>query len=485
MIRNTYSQGFSLFVICIGSIFLSGCKKLIDVEPPVNNISSANVYDDDLTAASVLTGLYSKMSRENNEYNGSGYIGNVFNVPSLSADELSLFDPEFPNSDYNLYAKNELTTEKAPTFWANIYPDLFIANSAIDGISKSSRLSTGVKDQLLGEARFLRAFYLFYLVNFYGDVPLAVTTDYTINQRLPRASKSSIYEQIITDLKDAQLLLADDYKGGDAGSTTSERVRPNRATATALVARVYLYKASEGSNTWAQAEEEASKVISNSLYDTTALSEVFLNTSREAIWQLQPVGAGMSGNSGEGKLFVLPELQDLSNPVYLSSAIVSSFESDDKRKTEWVGTVMYDGTTYSFPNKYKIGQGVDAPSTEYSTVFRLAEQFLIRAEARTRLGDFLGAQKDLNIIRHRAGLPNTSASDEASLLAAIEQERKVELFTENGHRWFDLKRTGKADAVLSVIKGATWQSTDQLYPIPGREIAKSPSLQGHQNPGYQ
>jgi hypothetical protein len=200
---------------------------------------------------------------------------------------------------------------------------------------------------------------------------------------------------------------------------------------------------------------------------------------------LQPVGAGINGNSGEGKLFVLPELQDLSYPVYLSSAIVNSFESQDKRKTEWVGTVTYDGTTYCFPNKYKIAQGVDAPSTEYSTIFRLAEQYLIRAEARTHLGDFAGAQEDLNMIRHRAGLPNTSASDEASLLAAIEQERKVELFTEYGHRWFDLKRTNKADTVLSAIKGATWQSTDQLYPIPAREMAKSPSLQGHQNPGYQ
>jgi starch-binding outer membrane protein, SusD/RagB family len=476
---------YSLLLVSLAATSLFGCKKLIEVAPPVNNITSANLYSSDATAASVLSGLYLKMSFENADFQVEGYISTSFNATGLSSDELNLFDPEYSNNNYHLYAKNELTTEQAASFWRFIYSDLFVANSAIEGISKSSSLSPAVKQQLLGEAKFMRAFYYFYLVNFYGDVPLAITTNVAINRQLPRAPKSNVYEQMITDLKEAQSLLHEEYKGGDAVSSVPERVRPNKATATALLARVYLYQASEGNNTWAQAEEEAGKVISTTLYDTVALSEVFLNISKEAIWQLQPVGEGLNGNSGEGKLFVLLDVQDFSYPVYLSSAIVNSFESDDKRKKEWVGAVTYDGTTYCFPNKYKVAQGVDAPSTEYSTIFRLAEQYLIRAEARAHLGDIAGAEADLNIIRARAGLPNTLASDEASLLAAIAQERKVELFTEGGHRWFDLKRTNKADAVLSAIKGATWQSTDQLYPIPAREMAKSPSLQGLQNPGYQ
>jgi starch-binding outer membrane protein, SusD/RagB family len=476
---------YSLLVIGLASIGISGCKKLIEVDPPVNNISSGNLYTSDATAADLLTGLYIKMSRENAEFNVEGYVATAFNVAGLSSDELSLFDAEFSGGYYNLYAKNELTTVQAPGFWKNIYLDLFIVNSAIEGISKSSSLTLAVKEQLLGEAKFMRAFYLFYLVNFYGEIPLVITTDYTLNRQLPRAAKSEIYQQMTADLKEAQLLLRDEYKAGDAISIVADRVRPNKATASALLARVYLYQASEGNNSWSEAEEEASKVIVNSAYDTVPLSAVFLNSSKEAIWQLQPVGAGVNGNTGQGKFFVLPETQNLSYPVYLSNTIVNSFESGDKRKTEWVGTVTYDGTSYSFPNKYKIGQDMDLPSTEYSTVFRLAEQYLIRAEARAHLGDVAGAQSDLNVIRTRAGLPNTAADDESSLLAAIEQERKVELFTECGHRWFDLKRTNKAHEVLSVIKGTTWQTTDQLYPIPAREIAKTPALQGHQNPGYQ
>jgi starch-binding outer membrane protein, SusD/RagB family len=484
--RHLYDLSVFLFVFGLAIIFFQSCKGLIEVDPPINNITSANVYSSDLTAADVLTGLYLKMSRENATFNIEGYLSTVFNVTGLSSDELSLFDPEYSSYNYNLYAKNELTAEQAPNFWTNIYTDLFVANSAIEGISESSGLTATVKDQLLGEAKFMRAFYYFYLVNLYGDVPLASTTDYKINQQLGRTPKSAVYEQMIADLKEAQSLLYEEYKGSDAISGVSERVRPNKATAAALLARVYLYQASEENNTWAQAEAEASKVISNGLYDTVPLENVFLHTSKEAIWQLQPVSAGINGNSGEGKLFVLPQLQDMySNPVYLGKSIVNSFESDDKRKTAWVGTVVYNGTSYSFPNKYKVAQGVDAPSTEYSTIFRLAEQYLIRAEARAHLGNFSGAQEDLNVIRKRAGLPNTTASDQTTLLAAIAQERKVELFTEGGHRWFDLKRTNTADAVLGPIKGATWQSTDQLYPIPSREIAKSPRLQGHQNPGYQ
>jgi starch-binding outer membrane protein, SusD/RagB family len=477
------NQQFLLVVVA--ALCLCSCKKLIEIDPPINNITAANVYTTDLTAANVLTGLYIKMSRENAEFRKEGFIATLFQAGGLSADELTLFNSEYSESNFNLFFKNELTALQSPSYWGNIYADLFVANSAIEGISKSTTRSSAIKEQLLGEAKFMRAFYLFYLVNLYGDVPLVTTTDYKINSQLPRASKAAVYQQIISDLQDSQSLLTEEYKGGDALSIATERVRPNKFAATALLARAFLYQASETNDTWAQAEEEASKVIASSQYDTIALSEVFLNTSKEVIWQLQPVRGGVDGNSGEGKFFVLPAEEDFSYPAFLNNALVSSFEMNDRRKSEWVGIVNYNGTVYAYPNKYKIAQGVDEPSIEYSTIFRLAEQYLIRAEARTYLGDVAGAQADINVIRKRAGLPNTSAFDEASLLAAIAQERKVELFTEGGHRWFDLKRTGQADAVLGPIKGSTWQTTDQLYPIPSREIAKSPSLQGQQNPGYQ
>jgi len=118
-------------------------------------------------------------------------------------------------------------------------------------------------------------------------------------------------------------------------------------------------------------------------------------------------------------------------------------------------------------------------------VLRLAEQYLIRAEARAQQNNVGGAQSDLNTIRTRAGLPNTTANDKTSLLAAIIHERQVELFSEWGHRWLDLKRSGNLDAMMAVVapaKGATWSSNWQWYPIPSYEIVQDPNLV--QNPGY-
>ena len=107
---------------------------------------------------------------------------------------------------------------------------------------------------------------------------------------------------------------------------------------------------------------------------------------------------------------------------------------------------------------------------------------MIRAEARVQQGNISGAQEDLNAVRSRAGLAETTASDQASLLLAIEQERKVELFAELGHRWFDLRRTNRASVILSPLK-AEWQDTDMLYPIPVAEFLNNPNL-GNQNLGY-
>jgi hypothetical protein len=93
----------------------------------------------------------------------------------------------------------------------------------------------------------------------------------------------------------------------------------------------------------------------------------------------------------------------------------------------------------------------------------------------------IGAAADLNKIRHTAGLPDTDATTQTTLLEAILQERKVELFSEYGHRFFDLKRFGKLDAVLGTKPG--WNATDQLWPLPQSELLVNPFLKP-QNPGY-
>ena len=125
-------------------------------------------------------------------------------------------------------------------------------------------------------------------------------------------------------------------------------------------------------------------------------------------------------------------------------------------------------------------------------MMRYAEQFLIRAEAEAHTsGDVTFAINDLNAIRNRAGLSNyTGATDSTDVLAAIMRERRVELFTENGHRWFDLKRTATIESVMGApgnqcaLKGGIWNPDDHqsLFPIANTELQLDHNIV--QNPGY-
>jgi len=142
------------------------------------------------------------------------------------------------------------------------------------------------------------------------------------------------------------------------------------------------------------------------------------------------------------------------------------------------------GVAYNFPTKYRVID-YNAPVTEYSVVLRLAEQYLIRAEARVQQGRLAEGRDDINAIRKRAGLGVTPESTKDGLLSAILQERRVELFTEFGHRWIDLKRTGQINQQMQIaapFKGITWNSNDQLYPVPQFDITRNPNLS--QNTGY-
>lgn len=470
-----------MLVAIILAIMTASCRKFIEVDPPFTGLNGDNVYTSDETAAAVLTDIYSLMSAENTTLTGPN-ITSLSLFLSLAADELILDDLNVPNLPE--YYRNDLKKSTIPNYWESIYPKIFAVNNALEGLTKSTSLSVNVKQQLLGEAKFIRAFCYFYLVNMYGDVPLVLNLDYKANALLPKAPVTTVYKQIINDLKEAQMLLSATYLKGDAQTTypsdQEERVRPCSWAATAMLARAYLY-----TGDYVNAEAAATAVINHTLYGLTELNEVFLKNSKETIWQLQPVGTDEQANTGEGRLFVLPlEGPGVNNPVYLNSMLLKSFEEGDARKRSWIESVKPGGIVYYYPFKYKIGN-IAAPSQEYPTILRLAEQYLIRAEARAEKNDVSGAQTDLNVIRRRAGLINTNAADKTSLLNAILVERQRELFTEWGHRWFDLKRSGRLDAVMSIItptKGGIWRPHQALFPIPQADIDTDPNL--IQNPGY-
>jgi hypothetical protein len=433
-----------------------GCKKLVHVDEPDDLLTTSAVFSNDSLAQAAVSGLYLQIMNSPRFFLNGGM--SLF--PSLSADELVRTTPSNVEDQFainSILSNNQLVNVN---LWKAMYTYVFQCNICIEGLSKSTAVSEAIKKQLLGEVHFVRALCYHYLVNLYGDVPLVLGTNADVNTLLPRTPVNKVYDQVVADLIAASEMLTADKRN----------TKPTKFAAQALLARVYLYVGN-----WSKAAEMASAVINSHEFTLVGdLNKVFTCTSNEIIFQLVPVQDKM--NSAEGFMFV-PVSQGVRPNYMLTKELLSAFEVGDLRRINWVNST----TIYNYPYKYKLFAS-PAPPQEYNVVLRLAEQFLIRAEAFERLDRIGEAVIDLNNIRIRAGLPvlsTTISADEC--LQRIEQERRIEFFAEWGHRWFDLKRTNRADTVLSAK--SNWQAEDKLYPIPLSELEFAPNLK--QNPGYE
>lgn len=470
----------SLIVFPMSIVLLISCNKLVQVSAPKNSITTEEVFSDSADAAAAISGIYSNLI-----YGGTGGVsfgsGSFSIFCGLSADELLPFFSG--GGSYFQFSSNKLLYNNGNiySFWSQGYTYLYQANAAIEGLQASKTIDQSTKDRLIGEAKWIRAFINFYLVNVFGDIPLVTSTSYLTNQVKSRTSTAQVYQSIVDDLKAAQSSLPVDYS-----SSGGEKIRANKWAATALLARVYLYLGDFGN-----AEAQASTIINSGVFSLDKdLNNVFLANSTEAILQF---GIVTNLNVSTGNLlpegYVLIPYPAQPAPYYVTPELLSAFENGDLRYSAWLDSTSYNGTTYYYPYKYKNGilqYDPTAQATEYYMVMRLAEQYLIRAEAEANgaTGGDAAAVADLNIIRGRAQLtPLSTALNHDSVVVAVAHERQIELFSEWGHRWFDLKRTNQANSVLgSISYKQPWKPNQLLYPIPYSELQGDPNL--IQNPGY-
>jgi len=441
---------------------LGSCKKFVDIGAPATQIGVQQAFQSETSATSAIIGLYSTGFAANLTINYTGLCGS-------SADDIryAVNDP-----NYGQFASNALLSSNTlvPGLWSDSYSEILQANLAIGNLNAATAISPAVKNQLLGEARTWRAFMYFYLVNLYGDVPLELTTDVATNGMMARTAAASVWSQVIADLQGAVGLLS-------TADATGKRARINQYAAMALLAKANLY-----TQDWKDAEQMAGGVIGSGVFSLGSdLNSVFVNTSNEVIWQI----ATTTGVSSFGGNFLAPKGV---LPTYvLYDTLYRSFEPGDLRKKYWTTSDTLGGTPYYYDYKDKVRSGT---GNEYNVVLRLAEQYLIRAEARAQQGNLSGAVGDVNVIRTRAGLSSLSTGlSKADVLAAVEQERKMELFGEWGNRWLDLKRTPgvlggatRADEVLGGGLKPAWKHDAVLYPIPAAQIVANPALR--QNSGY-
>lgn len=445
------------------SIIFCSCKKLIEIDPPKNQLVTAVVFADSADATSAVLGIYSNIMRGLTSLNfGNGAI--TVNT-GFSSDEI--YPVNGSPSESELYTNSISSTSNQLIDWSFAYKIIYQTNACIEGLSNSNSISARLKNQLIGEAKFMRVFFYFNLLNIYGDVPYITSTDYRINALMGRTPIDTIYNHLIVDLKEAETTLPVEY-------TSPGRVRPNKFAASALLARIFLYK-----KEWNSAELKATEVINSPNYTLESnLNDVFLPSSQEGIFQLIPLQPGFE--TAEGYKFI-PSSTSVFPKCVITNFLLASFEANDLRRYAWLRSNMVNGQDYYYPNKYKLGRDGNTTPFEYYTLLRLAEQYFIRAEARAQQNNLSTSLADLNAIRSRSGLPNVNASDQPTLVALIIHERQTELFCEWGHRWFDLKRSGLIDSIFNTRKPG-WSHTDALYPIPFIEIQTNPSL--IQNPGY-
>jgi hypothetical protein len=453
----------TIFISLVAGLAFCGCDSFTEVDLPDSQLTSEIVFADVRTADAALSNIYAQL-RDATVL--TGLPTGISNTLGVYSDEMTYFGSAGQPTE-TFYLNNLLETSVAvKTLWNNAYNLIYQANAVYKGVTDSQGISEGDKSRLIGEALYLRAFLHFHLTNLFGEIPYITTTDYRVNSTIGKISESQIYNLLSQDLLLSEQLLPESYLSID-------RNRPNKSVATALRARAGLY-----SGDWQQAHDASSLIInSTSIYNLVEISEVFLRESEGTIWQLTPQNEGE--NTFEAQTFIFESGPPPS--VALSSELISAFEPNDQRYVNWIGNVTDGQEIWYYPFKYKESSPT-ATTLECSIIIRIEEMYLIRAEASARLGDINSAKQDLDIIRERAGLQPTAANNQTDLVSAILNERRVELFAEHGHRWFDLKRTGLANTTLQTLKPG-WNSTDILWPIPEAELLLNPALMP-QNPGY-
>lgn len=462
-IRGTFKGVLANFLL-LGLLTVSSCDDFTEVDMPITELNTQAVFEQESTANAAMTNIYARI-RDNGMLTGKATgIGREM---ALYTDEMTWYGSTAISSA-NFYNNSVLpSTTTVADWWNHAYSCIYAANALMEGVLASEKLQQPIKDQLIGEATFVRGLLHFYLMQCYGKIPYVTGTDYTINRVLPRLEENELYNVIIADLSAAAELLPSDYY-------SPGRVRPNSDVARAMLAQVYLNQGN-----WGKAASYASDVLNRSdiyVWEEN-LNAVFLKESTTAIWQFAP--RTPTRNTDEGTALIFSTAPPA--VAALSDALMEAFEPGDLRKENWTRPRSNGTNTWYHAFKYK-KLGNATPQVEYSIVMRMAELYLIRAEARAQQGELTSATADLNKIRSRAGLTNTNAITKEEILDAILKERRVELFTERAHRFMDLKRAGKLDSYLEEIK-PSWDNTDRLLPVPESELLLNPQLLP-QNPGY-
>lgn len=426
-----------LLILLVG---VFSCADLDDLAP-INSIPTEAAIIDQSSAQAALNGVYSSL--QDNDVDKWLALAQLF---SDEAESTGTFPSYLEFGNFNVFPSNGSNTGSFTSFYTTINN----ANNVITLVSALSdpNFTQEAKDNIIGQAKFIRAQNYLQLVTLWEAVPLVLEPTEDVGEvlNIPSTAVNEIYTQIIADFTDAaQTILAE-----------TGPVVASKQAANAFLARIALYQ-----NRWSDALSLSATVLGAD-FDLTGVP--FLE---DQIYSL-----GYTSADGNTLNFVYGP-SELGGRYNLgpSEKIINAFEDGDLRFDQTL-----DLTTASVPFAIKypsFDAGISGTATDPIFFIRHAELVLIAAEAAAEQGDFETASSYLNQVRARAGLAPVTL-DASNYEAAILQERFVEFAFEGAFRLLDLRRRNQAEAVLGPLG---YDTCDNIWPLPQRDVDRNPNLQ--------
>lgn len=462
---------------------LAACTGILDKEP-IATLDAGSYFQTEDDAVQAMNAAYGSLLFNND--NKNFYWGFAI----LTADEAITGGdgsrPGLTELDAFTYTPR---TEEFNDFWKVQYAGITQCNLVLDNIGKID-IPENRRNQITGEALFLRSYYYFLLTQVFGDVPLFTGIVPPDQLKAPRTPKATIYAQIESDCERAAALLPAQYPAAETGRAT-------KGAAYALAAKAYLYE-----KKWDKVLEYVGKVKGLGIY---ALMPDYEDNFRkntqnnaESVWEIQHANLELGVGNFLNQWWASKKFEGYGF-AEATEEFVLAFEADDPRRKftvamnneDYFGIVYkpsFSATKYGvrkyLQSKAEVTQKADG-DINY-TAIRFAEVLLWEAEALTELGRVQEAQAPLEQVRARAraqaanpatALPPVTTTDQQVMREAVRHERRVELGFEM-HRFFDLVRWGIAAQALPGFQAGK----HEVFPLPQTEVDLNPALV--QNPGY-
>ena len=450
------------------------CEKFLDLKPE-SDLTTGNAYNSAQDLVNALTGAYRAFYYEYYQWDNvllgdvrsdNAYAGGGGDQPIVQYDILDI-----PSGNNRMYNN-----------WSQLYTGIGRCNIIllkISSVTDPDLDRNNLREQIIGQASFLRAFHYFQLVKAYGGVPLELSSNTADPSKtnLPRSTEKEVYDQIVKDLEVAIANLPDSY-GSDA---TVNKARATKGAANALMAKI-----------WAQrSDRDYTKVLQycNAVINSSAGYALMSNyadlfdgshyMNEESILEIVFIGGNWDVSNWGVQLFLAPE-DGWQKYCVPSRDLISAYDNEGDTIRKEANIIFYENLdwadenwnpcqndTIGVPFNYKQKHPDGWNSGDHINLLRLADIILLKAEAQNETNDLEGSIATLNEVRNRVGLSDISASSKEDMKMKILKERRLELAFE-AQRWDDLVRFGVIVNVMNDLNEVKYTCGDgtQSAPIP-------------------